>query len=115
ADDDRAGERPAGQAAAAEIAQADPAAPAAEDADEVPRPETPTLVTLGSMDPASGYAMLVTLNTRGGGVERLELTERKADGRLKYRRVDVQSGYLGYLAAVTHSNNLGCVVRVVGP
>lgn len=115
ADDDRAGERPAGQAAAAEIAQADPAAPAAEDADEVPRPETPTLVTLGSMDPASGYAMLVTLNTRGGGVERLELTERKADGRLKYRRVDVQSGYLGYLAAVTHSNNLGCIVRVVGP
>src|SRR5690606_19550773 len=49
------------------------------------------------------------------GVERLELTERKEDGNLKYRRVDVQSGYLGYLAATTHSNNLGCIARVVGP
>jgi len=105
-----------GRDPAAEITQADPLAPAAgaEDAEEQ-RPQTPTLVTLGSMDADSGYAMLVTLNTRGGGVERLELTERKDDGRLKYRRVDVQSGYLGYLAATTHSNNLGCIVRVVGP
>jgi YidC/Oxa1 family membrane protein insertase len=87
------------------------------DQDEVQerRPDSPTLVTLGSMDPATGYSLLAYLNTRGGGVERLELTERKPNGRLKYRRVDVQGGYLGYLAGVTPSDDRGCIIRVVGP
>ena len=39
--------------------------------------------------------MLVTLNNRGGAVERIELTQRDEKGRLKYRRVDTTSGYLG--------------------
>ncbi len=67
------------------------------------------------MDPATGYFILATLNNRGGSVERLELTERNAKGKLKYRRVDTTSGYLGYLAAESSQQNDGCVVRVVGP
>lgn len=87
--------------------------PADEDAPE--RPEAPELITLGSMDPASGYWMLVTLNTRGGAIERLELTERNRRGNLRYRRVDTNSGYLGYLSARTPVERDGCLVRVVGP
>lgn len=75
----------------------------------------PSLITLGSMDPASGYFILATLNTRGGAVERLELTERTPRGNLKFRRVDTNSGYLGYLAAKSSPANDGCVVRVIGP
>jgi len=82
---------------------------------EATRPETPTLVTLGSMDPESGYHVLMTLNTKGGAIERLELTERTARGNLKYRRVDTTSGYLGYLSPKSSPDNRGCVVRVVGP
>ena len=91
---------------------------AAEDEDdgvaESPRPK-PALLTLGSMDPKSGFFILATLNNQGGAVERLELTERDDKGRLKYRRVDTTSGYLGYLAAETSAKSDGCVVRVVGP
>jgi YidC/Oxa1 family membrane protein insertase len=76
---------------------------------------SPSLITLGSMDPASGYFILATLNTRGGAVERLELTERTERGNLKFRRVDTNSGYLGYLAAQASPNSDGCIVRVVGP
>ncbi|EGF26966.1 YidC/Oxa1 family insertase periplasmic-domain containing protein [Rhodopirellula baltica] len=86
-----------------------------EDTDAVERPSSPTWSTLGSMDPTSGYVMLVTLNSRGGGIERIELTERKENGRLKYRRVDVRSGYLGYLAADPTATDLGIRVNVVGP
>ena len=81
----------------------------------VDRPTTPQWVTLGSMDPASGHFLLVTLNSRGGGVERVELTERNAQGRLKYRRVDVRSGYLGYLGADPAATDTGVAVNVVGP
>lgn len=92
--------------------------PTDEDAEAVEppsRPENPQWRTLGSMDPASGQVMLVTLNSRGGGIERIELTERKKNGRLKYRRVDVRSGYLGYLAADPMAMIDGVVVNVVGP
>ncbi|WP_283432280.1 YidC/Oxa1 family insertase periplasmic-domain containing protein [Neorhodopirellula lusitana] len=85
------------------------------DAEKIERPETPEWRTLGSMDPKSGQLMLVTLNSRGAGIERIELTERKANGRLKYRRVDVRSGYLGYFAADPMSTATGTEVNIVGP
>lgn len=86
------------------------------DADGIPeRPENPQWRTLGSMDPASGHVMLVTLNSRGGGIERIELTQRKKNGRLKYRRVDVRSGYLGYFATDPTAAVDGVDVNVVGP
>jgi len=86
-----------------------------ENEDEVKRPKTPQWRTLGSMDPASGQLMLVTLNSRGAGIERIELTERKPNGRLKYRRVDVRSGYLGYFAADPLATVEGVQINVIGP
>lgn len=71
--------------------------------------------TLGSMDPADGFNMLVTLRSQGGAIDRIELTERKPNGRLKYRRVDVRSGYLGYLALASTPTGDGAIIRVVGP
>ena len=82
---------------------------------ELERPADPTWLTLGSMAPDEGYFLLVTLNTRGGGIERIEMTERNDSGALRYRRVDVRSGYLGYLAAESSSQADGVVVNVVGP
>src|SRR6056297_1280902 len=79
------------------------------------RPRRGQRLTLGSMDPTTGYAMLVYVNCRGGGVERVELTARDDEGKLKYRRVDVRSGYLGYLAGERASRADGVLVNVVGP
>ncbi len=67
------------------------------------------------MDPASGFQMLVTLNSRGGGIERIELTERNKAGEFKYRRVDVFSGYLGYFSGQAAPDVDGVLVNVVGP
>lgn len=92
---------------ASEIEVAEPAAPQ--------RPPFPLWTTLGSMAPDSGYQLLVTLCSRGGGVERIELTERDSAGKLKYRRVDVFSGYLGYFAGRPDDGVTGLRVNVVGP
>ncbi|MGI9472917.1 MAG: YidC/Oxa1 family insertase periplasmic-domain containing protein, partial [Rubripirellula sp.] len=78
------------------------------------RPEKSEWVTLGSMDSSSGYFMLVTLNSKGAGVERIELTERDDKGGFKYRRVDVRTGYLGYFAGENSSVSDGVIVNVVG-
>ncbi|NND95868.1 MAG: membrane protein insertase YidC [Pirellulaceae bacterium] len=82
---------------------------------DVQRPEHPDWVTLGSMDPASNHLMMVTLNSRGGGIERIELTTRGEDGGFKYRRVDVRNGYLGYFAGEPSPTDTGVLVNVVGP
>ena len=84
------------------------------------RPQRAELITLGSMDPADDYALLMTVNTRGGGVERVEVTARDDSGGLKYHRVDVRHGYLGYLgtrAALDRADGAsgGAEVSVVGP
>lgn len=79
------------------------------------RSTEPEWRTLGSMDPTSGYYMLATFNSRGAGIERIELTERNKNGSFKYRRVDVRSGYLGYFAGETYSEANGVLVNVVGP
>ncbi len=97
---------PTADAAAGETATQEPA---------VERPEQPRWVTLGSMDENSGHLMLVTLTTRGGGIERIELTERDDSGRLKYRRVDTRDGYLGYFAGTPATKVDGVRVNVVGP
>ncbi len=79
------------------------------------RPKSAEWLTLGSMDAASGHVMLVTLTNRGSGLERLELTDRDQRGRFKYRRVDVRSGYMGYIAGTPDESGLGVRVNVVGP
>ncbi|TWU07752.1 membrane protein insertase YidC [Stieleria varia] len=76
--------------------------------------QRPQWTTLGSMDPASKHWMLVTISGQGGAIERLELTERDEDNKLKYRRVDVRYGYLGYLAPQQAIDVDGVLVNVVG-
>ena len=92
-------------------ADADPEA----DVPPIERPETNEWITLGSMANDSKYFMLVTLNSRGGGIERIELTERDEDQKFKYRRVDTRSGYLGYFAGEPAAAIDGVLVNVVGP
>ncbi len=79
------------------------------------RPKRAQWSTLGSMDAASNHVMLVTLTNVGSGLERIELTERDENGRLKYRRVDVRSGYMGYIAGTPDDRGIGVRVNVVGP
>jgi YidC/Oxa1 family membrane protein insertase len=73
------------------------------------------LLSLGSMDPADGYQLLVIFNERGGAIERIEITERDARGRLRYRRTDTRDGYLGFLGLQPQPDGQGGLVRVVGP
>ena len=82
---------------------------------EIERPQNTEWLTVGSMDAADDYYMLVTLCSKGAGIERLELTERDSAGALKYRRVDVTSGYLGYFAGTDLVDTDGVLVNVVGP
>ena len=69
------------------------------------------VVTLGSMDPTKKFNMLVTLSSRGAGVVRAEMVEQKSSvsakaGRLKYRALEHEGSYLGYLALVPVSSGV---------
>ncbi len=55
------------------------------------------LVTLGSMDPAAGYDLLVAISSRGAGVERIELVTPDSASRFSFRALEQMGGYLGYL------------------
>jgi len=62
-------------------------------------------LTIGSLDPQSGYRMLVTLDSRGAGIERTELSA--------YRDLEDMTGYLGQLALSDGTD--GVRINVVGP
>jgi YidC/Oxa1 family membrane protein insertase len=49
------------------------------------------------MKPEDKYQLLVTLSNRGAGIHRVELVERRANGKLRYRSLAHPGGYLGYL------------------
>ena len=83
------------------------------------KPKTPPVVvaepkfpdafaTLGSVDPASPYRMLVTLTSRGAAVSRIELSSEH------YRDLEDRSGYLGHLVMNEDTRDKGCAVQVVG-
>ncbi len=85
--------------AAAPKTEADPAQQA-----EVPPPtiqanmaEPEQIVVLGSMDPTSNFSLQVTLTSRGAGLLRAEAVEQKKPGRFKYRALEHDGGYLGYM------------------
>lgn len=63
-------------------------------------------ITLGSLDPKSGYNLLVTLDNRGAAIERIEFNDRFHD-------LDDFSGYIGHLALADTPQ--GPVVNLVGP
>ena len=84
----------------------------------------PSLVTLGSLDPASPFREMVTLTNLGAAVVRIELNSPRFDD------LEDRSGYLGHptLDEILNENNqlapdetarrvklLGCRVDVVGP
>jgi len=68
----------------------------------------PAWVTLGSLDAASDYRMLVTLTNSGAAIERVELNSPR------YRDLEDRSGYLGHLAE-DRAPGGGVRVHVVGP
>jgi YidC/Oxa1 family membrane protein insertase len=71
--------------------------------------------TLGSLDAASPYRMLVTFNAKGGVVERVELNNPR------YHEIDDLNplgGYLGSLAPTNYADGgkpVGVRVNIVGP
>lgn len=73
-----------------------------------------TLVSLGSLAEDSPYRMLVTFDSRGGSVRRIELTDRMKDASLRFKKVDDRAGYLGNLE-VSSVESGGVRVGLVGP
>lgn len=71
----------------------------------------PRVVTLGSMDPDKGFNLLVTLTSQGAGVERVELVGQNKPGRMNFRALEHDGGYLGYLGLMETVG--GVKVRVV--
>ena len=89
--------------AEAELAEADPAVVT----DEVEvAPAEQTWLTIGSLDPTSGYTMLVTFNNQGAAVERIELNHPH------YKDLEDKSAYIGHLALTEGAS--GAQVNVVG-
>ncbi len=66
-------------------------------APEAERSSKEQVITLGSMDPKDNYRLLVTLTSRGAGLERVELVDEKKVDRFRYRAIEHRGGYLGYL------------------
>ena len=66
---------------------------------------------LGSYKTGRHLAFLIN---KGAAVRRVELVERKANGKLRYRDLVNKSGYLGYLGLQAKLNG-GCRIQVVGP
>lgn len=81
------------------------------------------LFALGSLDPASGYRMLVTVTNRGAAVARVELNDERfseTENRSPYwsdqgTRLSANSGYLGHLGIGSTKDSGGVTVAVVGP
>ncbi len=85
-------------------AQQVPAAGVAE-VEAMEKPQNPaSVVTLG--DPDQGYKLQVTLTSRGAGVEHAELIERTDKGKYRYRALEHDGGYLGYLGLRETLNGL---------
>ncbi len=70
------------------------------------------LYSLGSVGVDSEFRFLITFDSAGGTVRRVELNFRDRKGKFRYRDLENRSGYLGELDCVT--TPIGCKVRVVG-
>lgn len=55
------------------------------------RPTTTERFTIGSIDPLSGYSLLVTFTNRGAAIERIELSDPT------YRDLEDRTAYIGHL------------------
>ena len=104
---------------AAELSDAavDPAVPQTPDPAEaqtepVEGSQNAVPVLLGSAE--QGSRMLVVLNSRGGAIERIELTERLESGEFRYQSLVDSSGYLGPLGLQEDEAGEGLRVAIVG-
>jgi YidC/Oxa1 family membrane protein insertase len=70
--------------------------------------------TLGSLDPASAYQMLVSINSHGAAVERIELNQPRYGDLPQYDAVELKGGYIGSLAPAEAAGT-GVAIHVVGP
>jgi YidC/Oxa1 family membrane protein insertase len=90
--------------AAEDTDSADPIDVATSDPDKPAEPAPETVqgkqewFTLGTMNPKDGYRLLVTLNSKGAGIERIELIEQNRPGVYQYRTLATLGGSIGYLA-----------------
>ncbi len=72
------------------------------------------LITLGSMDPAKKYNLLITLTSQGAGIQRAELVGRFDTGdKLRFVALEHNHGYLGYLGLSEAIEPMGLKIRVV--
>ena len=70
------------------------------------------LTSIGSLEPDSGQRYLITANSVGGTIRRIELNHRKESGRHFYRDLEITYGYIGSLDC--YDSEDGCKVGVVG-
>ncbi|MDZ4783361.1 MAG: YidC/Oxa1 family insertase periplasmic-domain containing protein [Planctomycetia bacterium] len=70
--------------------------------------------SLGSLDPASPYQMLVAINSHGAAVERIELNQPRYGDLPQYDAVELKGGYIGSLAPAD-AGGTGVAIHVVGP
>lgn len=75
----------------------------------------PALAGLGSLAADSPYRMLVTLDSRGGSVRRLEMSDRVPSGDFRFKHVDDRQGYLGNLEVSSLLDSTGVSIGFVGP
>jgi membrane-associated protease RseP (regulator of RpoE activity) len=78
-----------------------------------PRPDLPReFLTLGGFDP-KGSPLVVTLDSRGATVRRVEINERKRGGALRYTDVNYRHAWIGHLELELVDG--GCQVQVAAP
>lgn len=76
-----------------------------------PRPELPReFLVLGSYDP-QGLPLVLTLDSRGATVRRIELNARRPNGKYKYLDVDYRNAYIGHMELEAVEE--GCEVHVM--
>lgn len=110
----QAAAQPTADGAAADSAAADGAAgqPQSVSAAESERPAYPSTVTMLG-DPSQGYKLQVTLSSKGAAVEHAELIERTDKGKLRFRALEHDGGYLGYLSLA--ETTTGLKIRTIPP
>ena len=79
--------------------------------DEVAESYPSQVVTLGSMDPAKRFNLMIFLTSEGAGIERAELVGERSPGRLQFIALEHNRGYLGYLGLAEAAEGLR--IRVV--
>jgi YidC/Oxa1 family membrane protein insertase len=113
-DDPAANEKPAADAEKAPAqAEEAPAEPVQAEVVEVKADWPEQRVTLGSLDPASPYQMLVTVYSAGAAVERIELNNPRFGDLPQFDDVVLRGGYIGHLAP-TAGDTAGALIGAVG-